>query len=119
MRIQLYKNKIRTYKNTTKKKNFINRILNGEREIFCICLDEYEPYDVFNEKFDILSTMESKKLNVKNEVVEKYSNMDAEFEQTFSSGAAKIFYENGHDFIGLLQWIPYFDRYFEKLNYFD
>ena len=43
-----------------------------------------------------------------------------DFEQNYYSRTAMGVYKIGHDTIGLMKWLPYYDRsYHEKIIYFD
>ena len=43
-----------------------------------------------------------------------------DIEQSYHSKTAIGVYKIGHDSIGLMKWIAYYDRsYYENINYFD
>ena len=96
----------------------------AEIKIFSICVDVYQIYggDDFDEIYKVLSTLKSKKLKIKNTLIEIYKDMlkNPDLEQKYWSRTAAGIYKIGHDSIKLMKWICYYDRsYYENVNYFD
>ena len=107
-----------------KKINFINRLKYAEQKIFCICIDLYMIYDGndYDEIYKVLSTLKNRKLKLKSILIEKNKNMieNPDFEQNYWSRTAEGIYKIGHDSIGLMKWLIYYDRsYHDHMNYFD
>ena len=93
-------------------------------EFFSICIDVYKIYegDVYDEIYEVLSTLKNKKLKVNNIIIEIYKDMikNPDFEQNYWSRTATGIYKIGLDSIRLMKWICYFDRsYYENINYYD
>ena len=65
------------------------------------------------------SYQDKKNLKGKGEVVEKYKNMDEDFEQNCVCGTAKCLYRIRHHSIRLMKWIAFYDENYEDINYFD
>ena len=55
---------------------------------------------------------------MKIELVEKYKNMNPVFEQKHYSRPAEGSYRIGHECIRLMEWMAYFNRCSENMNYF-
>ena len=107
-----------------KKINFINRLKFAEVKIFSICVDVYKIYEGgdYDEIYKVLSTLTNKKLKINNILIEIYKNMleNPDFEQNHWSRTAEGIYKIGHDCIGLIKFICYYDRsYYENINYYD
>ena len=107
-----------------KKINFINRLKYAEQKIICIYIDVYKIYEGndFEEIYKVLSTLKNKKLKINNTLIEIYEDMlkNPDFEQNYWSRTSTGIYKIGHDSIGLMKWICYYDRsYFENINYYD
>ena len=104
--------------------NFINRLNYAEQEIFCICKDVYKNYEAIDddEIYKVLSRLKSKKLKTNKILIEKYRYMlkNPGFEQNSWSRTPQGVYKIGHDSIGLMKWICYFDSsYYENFKYYD
>ena len=97
-----------------KKINFINRLKYAEVKKFSIGVDVNKNYgsNDFDEIFEVLSTLKNRKLKINNTLSEKYGDMlkKADFEQNHWSRTAEGIYKIGHDSIGLMKWICYYDR---------
>ena len=65
------------------------------------------------------TTSKDRKLNIKNQIVEKYRNMDEECEKNHYYKTAKGFYRKGLDSIRLIKWMAYYDKDFENKIYSD
>ena len=78
--------------------------------------------DDYDKMFEVLSTLKNKNLIVNNTLIELYKDMfrNSDFEQSYWSRTAEAIYRIGHDSIGLMKWICYYDRsYYENINCFD
>ena len=97
-----------------KKIEFINRLKYAEFEILSICVDVYKIYEgnVFDETYEVLSTLKNKKLKINNILIEKYKNLIEfpDFEQNHYSITSTGIYMIGHDSIRIMKWICYYDR---------
>ena len=107
-----------------KKINFINRLQYAGQKICCICMDVYKILqgDDYERIFEVLSTLKNKKLKINNILIEKNKDMseNPDFEQNYWSRTAECIYKVGHDSVGLMKWICYYDRsYYENINYYD
>ena len=103
-----------------KKINFINRLKDAERKIFCICIDVYKIYNgnAYDEIYKVLSILRNKKLKINNILIEKHKNMleNSDFEQNYWSRTSLGIYKIGHNSIRLMKWICYYDRsYYENI----
>ena len=89
-----------------KKINFINRLKYAEVKIFSICVDLYKIYEGsdYNEIYKVLSTLENKKLNINNNLIEIYKSLleNPNFEQNKYSITSTGIYKIGHDSIRLM-----------------
>ena len=52
------------------------------------------------------------KREIKDEIIEKYENVDEDFEQSFHFKTAKGIYRVGHDSIRLMKWMAFYDKYY-------
>ena len=78
-----------------KKYNFINRIKYAELKVFCIGVDVYKIYeaDDYFKIFEVLSTLQNKKLKINNFLIEKYKELleNRDFEQNYFSKQQQVF----------------------------
>ena len=61
-------------------------------------------------------------MKINNILIEKYKELlkNSDFEQDYWSRTAQGVYKIGHDSIGLMKWICYYDRsFYENINYHD
>ena len=102
---------VKKQQNNISKNSRIKKIINGikcsQSKKFCICIDVYKIYedDDFNEIYEVLSSLKSGKLKFKNEKIEKYKNMDPDFEQNYFSLTAQSLCRVGYDSIQLMKWM--------------
>ena len=94
-----------------------------EIKIFSVCVDVIRVYksDDYDKKFEVLSTIKNKKLNVNNILIEKYniSLENLNIEQNYWSRTAMGIYKIGQDNVRLIKWICYYDRsYYENIKHF-
>ena len=72
-----------------RKQNFVNRLKYAEEKIFRICIDIYKTYEGndYDKIYEVLSTLENKKLKINNILIEKYKDMleNPDFEQNHYS----------------------------------
>ena len=82
------------------------------KKMICFCIDIYKIYDGddIHKLFECLSRITNKKLNIKKEVVEKYKNMDEDFEENYYSRTSRGVYKIGHESVRLMQWMAYYDK---------
>ena len=82
------------------------------RKRLCICIDVYKIYESDDiEKVTVcFRRLKKKKLNIENELDEKYKT-DEDFEEKHFPGTAEDIYRVGHDSIRLLKSRAYYDRY--------
>ena len=104
--------------------NFINRLKYAEVKIFSTCVDIYKIYegDDYDKIYEVLSTLNNKKLKINNILIEIYEDMlrNPNFEQNKYSITSTGIHRIGHDSIRLLKWICYCDRsFYENINYYD
>ena len=64
-------------KKQRKKISFINRLKYAEQKIFCTCVDVYKIYegDVYDQIYEVLSTLKNKKLKLNINIIDKYKNL--------------------------------------------
>ena len=103
------------------KKIFTRRLEYAQHKIICICVESYKIFESNDiEKFTLSSTsINNKKLNINKELVEICYVMDGNFEQDYYSRTAAGSYRIGHGSIRLLEWMAFYDIYYEKLKFFD
>ena len=76
----------------------------------------------YDEIYKVLSTIKNKNLKINNILTEKHKDLlkNPNFEQDYWSQTAQGIDKIGHDSIGLMKWICYYDRsYYENINYYD
>ena len=72
--------------------------------------------------YEVLSTLENKKLKFFETLIEKYEDIleNSDFEQNHYSRTAIGIYKLGHDSIRLTKWLAYYDRFYDgNKNYYD
>ena len=104
--------------------NFINRLKNAEHKFFCIGREIYKSFEdnEYDKLYEVLSTLENKKIKINNILIEKYEDMleNLDLEQDISSRTAIDIYKIGHNSIRLLKWLAYYDRsYYENIICYD
>ena len=62
--------------------------------------------------------LKNKRINNKDELIEKYKNLNEDFEQNYYSRTATGLYKIGHDSRRLMKWMAYYDKYGTR-NSFD
>ena len=100
------------------------RLKYAENKMFCICLDVYKNYEGndYDKIYEVLSTLKNKKLKINIILIGKYKDMleNPDFEQDYWSKLAGGIYRIGHDSIGLMKCLFYYDRsYYDKIKYYD
>ena len=87
-----------------RKKNKLHQSVEICWKKWCFCIDIYKIYegDDIHKLFECLSRITNKKLNIKKEVVEKYKNMDEDFEENYYSRTSRGVYKIGHESVRLL-----------------
>ena len=92
--------------------------------MFCICVDVYKIYedDDYDKIYEVLSTLENKKVKINDTLIEKNKDMleNLGFEQDYWSRTAEGIDRFGHDSIRLMKWLIYYNRrYYDIMNYID
>ena len=73
--------------------------------IFFVCLDVYQLYegDDFDKIDEVLSKLKNRKLKIINILIEKYKDMNPDFEQDLHSRTAGGIYKIGQDSFKLMK----------------
>jgi len=104
----LQRSKKKKWITTIQRKNFfVNRLKYAEKKITCVCIDGYKIFEGvdFNECFEILWGLKKKKINIKEELVEMYENMNAVFAQNHFTRTTKVIFRIEHVSITLMKWM--------------
>ena len=95
-----------------KKINVINRLKYAEQKMICICIEVYHLFEGndFDELYEVLSTLKTKKKLNKNKIlIEKNEDMleISDFERNRYTRTALGLYKNGNNNARIMKWLAY------------